>query len=69
MVKNDKTVLFLHFSLPQPRRHHMACVLGSVIYLLGGFGRHRVRQSSVDAYDTESGRETVQTLLTLFDDA
>ncbi|KAK4293582.1 hypothetical protein Pmani_033737 [Petrolisthes manimaculis] len=42
-------------SLPQPRRHHMACVLGSVIYLLGGFGRHRVRQSSVDAYDTESG--------------
>ncbi|XP_068220265.1 kelch-like protein 30 [Palaemon carinicauda] len=42
-------------SLPRPRRHHMLCVVDSVIYILGGFGRHRVVQSSVNAYDTETG--------------
>ncbi|XP_042211801.1 kelch-like protein 24 [Homarus americanus] len=41
--------------LPQPRRHNMVCVVDSVIYLLGGFGRHRVVQSSMDAYDTALG--------------
>ncbi|XP_045128596.1 kelch-like protein 30 isoform X1 [Portunus trituberculatus] len=42
-------------SLPQPRRHFMSCVIDSTIYLLGGFGRHRVIQSSVDSYNTASG--------------
>lgn len=42
-------------SLPRPRRHFMSCVVNSTIYLLGGFGRHRVIQSSVDSYDTASG--------------
>lgn len=42
-------------SLPQPRRHQMICVVDSVIYLLGGYGKYRVVQSSVDAYDTTSG--------------
>ncbi|KAK8723006.1 hypothetical protein OTU49_011993, partial [Cherax quadricarinatus] len=41
--------------LPQPRRHFMVCVIDSVIYILGGFGRHRVVQCSVDAYDTKAG--------------
>ncbi|CAL4176766.1 unnamed protein product, partial [Meganyctiphanes norvegica] len=45
----------IHPSLPQPRRHHMACVLDHDIYLLGGFGKHRVVQSSVDAFDTSTG--------------
>lgn len=45
----------LNTSLPQPRRHHMACVLDNVIYLLGGYGKHRVLQSSVDAFDTLTG--------------
>ncbi|XP_064111431.1 kelch-like protein 30 [Macrobrachium nipponense] len=43
-------------SLPKPRRHHMMCSVNSIIYVLGGFGRHRVVQSSVIAYDTESGK-------------
>ncbi|XP_071537292.1 kelch-like protein 24 isoform X1 [Panulirus ornatus] len=42
-------------SLPQPRRHHMVCVVDSIIYILGGYGKHRIVQSSVNAYDTESG--------------
>ncbi|XP_045597657.1 kelch-like protein 38 isoform X2 [Procambarus clarkii] len=45
----------VEYSLPQPRRHYMVCVVDSIIYLLGGLGRHRVIQSSVDAYDTNSG--------------
>ncbi|XP_066938881.1 kelch-like protein 30 [Macrobrachium rosenbergii] len=43
-------------SLPKPRRHHMMCAVDSIIYILGGLGRHRVVQNSVNAYDTESGK-------------
>lgn len=44
------------YRLPQPRRHQMICVVDSVIYLLGGYGKYRVVQSSVDAYDTTTGK-------------
>lgn len=35
----------------------MICVVDSVIYLLGGYGKYRVVQSSVDAYDTTTGKQ------------
>lgn len=50
------------YRLPQPRRHQMICVVDSVIYLLGGYGKYRVVQSSVDAYDTTSGKYGAATL-------
>ncbi|KAH7976130.1 hypothetical protein HPB52_008689 [Rhipicephalus sanguineus] len=42
-------------SLPEPRRHCKTVVVGNSIHLYGGFGRFRVRLSSVDIYDTSTG--------------
>lgn len=42
-------------TLPEPRRHCKAVVVGNLIHLYGGFGRYRVRLFSVDIYDTSTG--------------
>lgn len=42
-------------TLPEPRRHCKAVVVGNSIHLYGGFGRYRVRLFSVDIYDTNTG--------------
>ncbi|RXG72991.1 Actin-binding protein IPP [Armadillidium vulgare] len=42
----------IHEALPENRRNHMMCVVDSVIYLLGGYGKHRISLTSMDAYDT-----------------
>ncbi|XP_076040270.1 kelch-like protein 38 isoform X2 [Oratosquilla oratoria] len=45
-------------TLPRPRRHHMVCVLDDIIYLIGGYGKYRIIQDSVDSFDTSRGRWT-----------
>ncbi|KAB7505144.1 hypothetical protein Anas_10456 [Armadillidium nasatum] len=42
----------IHEALPENRRNHMMCVVDSVIYLIGGYGKHRISLTSMDAYDT-----------------
>ncbi|XP_070396531.1 kelch-like protein 3 [Dermacentor albipictus] len=42
-------------TLPEPRSHCKPVVVGSLIHLYGGVGRHRVRLFSVDIYDTSTG--------------
>ncbi len=41
--------------LPAPRRHFSMVAWGRHLYLIGGFGRHRLLLDSVDRYDTETG--------------
>ena len=41
--------------MPDVRRHFMCCKLDSTIYLIGGFGKHRIIQSSVKAFNTTTG--------------
>ncbi|XP_068081135.1 kelch-like protein 7 isoform X1 [Anabrus simplex] len=38
-------------SLVSPRRHHSVCAMGDDIYIIGGFGRHRVITDSVHKYN------------------
>ncbi|XP_049814572.1 kelch-like protein 38 isoform X1 [Schistocerca nitens] len=38
-------------SLPSPRRHHAVCCLNDEIYVIGGFGRHRLITASVTKYN------------------
>lgn len=42
--------------MPHPRRHHSMVAWGKHIYLIGGFGRHRIMLDSVDRYDTQIGK-------------
>ena len=42
--------------IPHPRRHHNMIAWGEHLYLVGGFGRHRIMLDSVDRYDTQTGR-------------
>lgn len=37
--------------LPAPRRHHSICVLNDHIFLIGGYGKHRIILDNVDRYD------------------
>nr|CAD7258473.1 unnamed protein product [Timema shepardi] len=39
-------------SLPFHRRHHSVCVMGDDMYLIGGFGRHRIIMDTVEKYNT-----------------
>ncbi|XP_040069214.1 kelch-like protein 17 [Ixodes scapularis] len=41
---------------PAPRRHCKVAVVGSRIYLFGGYGRYRVPMTSIDFFDTSTGR-------------
>ncbi|KAJ9578774.1 hypothetical protein L9F63_004982 [Diploptera punctata] len=41
-------------SISTPRRHHSICCHGDYIYIIGGFGRHRVIMNSVERYHIES---------------
>ncbi|KAK7864722.1 hypothetical protein R5R35_013610 [Gryllus longicercus] len=41
-------------SLPDPRRHHSVCVIDDDIYIIGGFGRHRVIMGTVERYNIAS---------------
>lgn len=41
-------------SISSPRRHHSVCCLGGYIYIIGGFGRHRVIMDSVEKYHIRS---------------
>lgn len=40
--------------LPTPRRHCSVCVHEDNIYIIGGFGKHRIILSSIDVYNLES---------------
>ncbi len=63
-LKHRKTVvinLFYKIFLQNPfvsrrllssRRHHSLCVYEEFIYLIGGYGKHRIILDSVDRYDT-----------------
>ena len=42
--------------IPHPRRHHNMIAWGEHLYLVGGFGRHRIMLDSVDRYNTQTGR-------------
>jgi len=44
------------FSIASPRRHHSVCCLGDYIYIIGGFGRHRVILDSVEKYHVETSK-------------
>ncbi|XP_071447104.1 kelch-like protein 30 [Hetaerina americana] len=41
--------------LLSPRRHHSVCTVGNSIYLIGGFGKHRVLLDSMDKYHIPTG--------------
>ncbi|XP_033608877.1 uncharacterized protein LOC111868261 isoform X2 [Cryptotermes secundus] len=41
-------------SIASPRRHHSVCYLDDYIYIIGGFGRHRVIMDSVEKYHVGS---------------
>ncbi|XP_069689017.1 kelch-like protein 38 isoform X1 [Periplaneta americana] len=41
-------------SIASPRRHHSVCCMGDYIYIIGGFGRHRVIMDSVEKYHVGS---------------
>ena len=41
--------------LLHPRRHHSLVRVGTDIYLLGGFGKHRIILDSVEVLDTVTG--------------
>ena len=41
--------------LQAPRRHHSAIGWDHFLYLIGGFGKHRILQDSVQCYDTRKG--------------
>lgn len=43
-------------SISSPRRHHSVCCLGGYIYIIGGFGRHRVIMDSVEKYHMGSSK-------------
>lgn len=43
-------------TMPAPRRHCRVAVMGSRIYLFGGYGKYRVPMTSVDFFDTSNGR-------------
>ena len=45
--------------MPHPRRHHSMVAWGKHLYLIGGFGRHRIMLDSVDRYDTQTGKNLV----------
>lgn len=40
--------------ISSPRRHHSVCYLDDYIYIIGGFGRHRVIMDSVEKYHVGS---------------
>ena len=42
-------------TLPSPRRHHTAIGWDQFLYLIGGFGKHRILLDSVHCYDTQKG--------------
>jgi len=37
------------------RRHHTMVIMGRVVYLLGGFGKHRIILDSMDSIDLDTG--------------
>ncbi|KAG8232725.1 hypothetical protein J437_LFUL013318 [Ladona fulva] len=41
--------------LQNPRRHHSMCTLNDDLYLIGGFGRHRVLLDSMERYHVPTG--------------
>ena len=45
--------------LPTPRRHHSIAVNGNFVYVIGGFGRHRIIQNTVDRYDVINGEQYI----------
>lgn len=46
--------------LQSPRRHHASCAIDKCLYLLGGFGRYRVRLNSMEKYDCDEGKNMVE---------
>ncbi|XP_046645751.1 kelch-like protein 40b isoform X1 [Daphnia pulicaria] len=47
-----KNIWNIETSLLSSRRHHSLCVYEEFIYLIGGYGKHRIILDSVDRYDT-----------------
>lgn len=47
-----KNIWNIETSLLSSRRHHSICVHEEFIYLIGGYGKHRIILDSVDRYDT-----------------
>ncbi|XP_063221248.1 kelch-like protein 40 [Bacillus rossius redtenbacheri] len=45
-------------SIPSVRRHHSVCFMDDDLYLIGGFGKHRVIMSSVEKYNVTSRKWT-----------
>jgi hypothetical protein len=48
------------YSYQSPRRHHASCAIDKCLYLLGGFGRYRVRLNSMEKYDCDEGKNMVE---------
>lgn len=46
----------IFFSILKPSRHLSGCCLGDDLYMLGGFGRHRVTQELVYKYSLKDGK-------------
>eukprot|EP00092_Neocalanus_flemingeri_P036593 GFUD01039843.1.p1 GENE.GFUD01039843.1~~GFUD01039843.1.p1 ORF type:complete len:598 (+),score=146.62 GFUD01039843.1:42-1835(+) len=44
-------------SMETVRRHHTMVIVNRVVYLLGGFGKHRIILDSVDAIDIDTGEQ------------
>ena len=42
--------------LPQPRRQLALVAIDTDLYLIGGFGRHRIVLETVEKYDTVTGK-------------
>ena len=46
-------------TLPSPRRHHTAVLIGQCLYLLGGFCRTRVMLTDMLVFHLDSGQHRV----------
>ena len=57
LLSNNKELRYKHIYLliVGPRRHHSMCALDDTIYLIGGFGRHRIMLQSVVCFNTRNG--------------
>ncbi|CAG0884472.1 unnamed protein product [Cyprideis torosa] len=46
-------------SLPKPRRHHRVVADGEDVYLIGGYGKHRMPLSEIHKYNSKEGTWSV----------
>lgn len=42
--------------LQSPRRHHASCAINNCLYVIGGYGRFRVKLSSMEKYDCDEDK-------------